>query len=211
MKVQEQQLKLLLQEVDTSKIVIATKYTDIIGINTLESYGIHLFGENRVQDFLHKYALYHGHGEFHFIGTLQCNKVKYIIDKVSLIHSVDHYALIDEIDKQAQKHQIVMNILIQINIAQEQTKHGFKENEIDDVVAYVEGKKHIKGVGLMMMAPNIEAEDTRIYFRKMKEWLQHIQRTYPEWVHLSMGMSNDYPVALEEGATYIRVGRKVFE
>lgn len=211
MKVHQQHVKDLLQEVDASKVVIATKYTDIEGIEILESLGIRMFGENRVQDFLSKYEQYRGKGEFHFIGTLQTNKVKYIIDKVALIHSVDHYALIDEIDRQAKKHHQVKDILIQMNIAQEESKHGFNEEDIDDVVDYVETKEFIRGVGFMMMAPHIEATQTRIYFKRMKQCLERVQKAHPQWAHLSMGMSNDYPIALEEGATYIRVGRKVFE
>ena len=147
------------------------------------------------------------------IGTLQPNKVKYIIDKVTMIHSVDSYVLIKEIEKQAKKHDLVMNILIQVNIAKEESKHGFEIEEIDEVFDILNNYPHINVKGLMMMAPNIEPEQTRVYFEKMQNLLIKLKNKYKNYslTELSMGMSNDYQIALEYGATMIRIGSALFE
>ena len=181
-------------------------------IEKLEACGCLYFGENRVQAFLDKYEQYHGKGHWHFIGTLQKNKVKYIIDKVDLIHSVNSYHLIDELEKQAKKHDLKVHILLQVNIAKEESKHGFDEEEMDQVMTYLQNCPSLIVDGLMMMAPHIEKEQTRIYFKKTKELLERLKNEYPEYpLHeLSMGMSQDYDIALEEGATIVRIGRALF-
>ena len=181
-------------------------------IEKLEACGCLYFGENRVQAFLDKYEQYHGQGHWHFIGTLQKNKVKYIIDKVDLIHSVNSYHLIDELEKQAKKHDLKVHILLQVNIAREESKHGFDIEEMDEVMNYLMKCPSLIVDGLMMMAPNIEPEDTRIYFRQTRELLERLKETYPQYPlnELSMGMSQDYQIALEEGATIVRIGRALF-
>ena len=196
MIVNEEAVKNMLEKVKPATLVAATKYIDEKEIEKLEACGCLYFGENRVQAFLDKYEQYHGKGHWHFIGTLQKNKVKYIIDKVELIHSVNSYHLIDELEKQAQKHQLKVHILLQVNIAREESKHGFDEEEMDQV-----------------MTPHIEKEQTRIYFKKTKELLERLKNEYPEYpLHeLSMGMSQDYDIALEEGATIVRIGRALFK
>ena len=133
MEVNELAVKEILDELNDVKLIAATKYVGIDEINKLENLGVMYFGENRVQAFLEKYQKYNGNCKFHMIGTLQPNKVKYIIDKVDLIHSVDSYSLIKEIEKQANKHNLVMKVLIQVNIAKEESKHGFKVEEIEEV------------------------------------------------------------------------------
>ena len=133
MIVNEEAVKKILEEVKPAKLVAATKYVDVKEIEKLEKLGVTCFGENRVQAFLEKYENYHGNGEFQFIGTLQPNKVKYIIDKVTLIHAVDRYSLLKEIEKQAAKRDLEMPVLIQVNIAKEESKHGFEVEEIDEV------------------------------------------------------------------------------
>ena len=171
------------------------------------------FGENRVQAFLEKYEKYHGAQEFHMIGTLQPNKVKYIIDKVSLIHSIDSYSLIKEVEKQAKKHDLKMPILIQVNVAKEESKHGFAVEEIEDVFDYLKECPHLIVKGLMMMAPHIDSNDTAVYFKQTKELFDQLNYKYSEFemTELSMGMSNDYHEALKYGATMIRVGSALFE
>ena len=156
MKVNELAVKEILNELKSKdvKLIAATKYVDIDEINNLEKLGVMYFGENRVQAFLEKYEKYTGNCKFHMIGTLQPNKVKYIIDKVDLIHSVDNYSLLKEIEKQAKKHDLVMKVLIQINIAEEESKHGFKVDEIEEVFDILKNYPHIEVKGLMMMAPN---------------------------------------------------------
>lgn len=213
MKVNKQAVEEILEEIKPAKLIAATKYVDEKAIEELEKCGCFYYGENRVQPFLDKYEKYHGQGHWHFIGTLQKNKVKYIIDKVELIHSVNSYHLIDELEKQAMKRNMKVHILLQVNIAKEESKHGFDEEEMNNVMAYVNGCSSLIVDGLMMMAPNIEVEETRIYFKKTKELLERLKEAYPHYPlnELSMGMSQDYKIALEEGATMVRIGRALFE
>ncbi|MBS5112271.1 MAG: YggS family pyridoxal phosphate-dependent enzyme [Coprobacillus cateniformis] len=213
MIVNQQAVKEILKDVSPAKLVAATKYVDEKEIEELEKCGCFYFGENRVQAFMDKYEKYHGQGHWHFIGTLQKNKVKYIIDKVDLIHSVNDYGLIDELEKQASKRDIEVHILLQVNIAREESKHGFDEDDMDNVMVYLKNCPHLIVDGLMMMAPNIEVEDTRIYFQKTKQLLDRLKNAYPQYPlkELSMGMSQDYKVALEEGATIVRIGRALFQ
>ena len=156
---------------------------------------------------------YHGNGEFQFIGTLQPNKVKYIIDKVTLIHAVDRYSLLKEIEKQAAKRDLEMPVLIQVNIAKEESKHGFEVEEIDEVFSNLKDYPHVKVRGLMMMAPHIESSETEKYFKMTQELLQRLQKEYPMYQldQLSMGMSNDYHEALNHGSTMIRIGSALFK
>ena len=213
MIVNEEAVKKILEEVKPAKLVAATKYVDVKEIEKLEKLGVTCFGENRVQAFLEKYENYHGNGEFQFIGTLQPNKVKYIIDKVTLIHAVDRYSLLKEIEKQAAKRDLEMPVLIQVNIAKEDSKHGFEMEEIDGVFSNLKDYPHVKVRGLMMMAPHIESSETEKYFKMTQELLQRLQKEYPMYQldQLSMGMSNDYHEALKHGSTMIRIGSALFK
>lgn len=213
MIVNEEAVSKILNELNDAKLVAATKYVDEKEIEKLEQLGVKYFGENRVQAFLEKYEKYHGNGEFHFIGTLQKNKVKYIIDKVTLIHSIASYSLIDEVEKQAKKHDLIMPILVQVNIAKEESKHGFEVEEIDEVFDYLKNCNHLKVKGLMMMAPNIPEAQTEVYFKETKELFDRLKDKYPEFPmsELSMGMSNDYHEALKYGATLVRIGSALFK
>ena len=213
MYVNEQAVKEILEKVKPAKLVAATKYVDEKEIEKLEKLGVTCFGENRVQAFLEKYENYHGNGEFQFIGTLQPNKVKYIIDKVTLIHAVDRYSLLKEIEKQAAKRDLEMPVLIQVNIAKEESKHGFEVEEIDEVFNCLKDYPHVKVRGLMMMAPHIESSETEKYFKMTQELLQRLQKDYPMYQldQLSMGMSNDYHEALNHGSTMIRIGSALFK
>ena len=213
MIVNEEAVKKILEEVKPAKLVAATKYVDVKEIEKLEKLGVTCFGENRVQAFLEKYENYHGNGEFQFIGTLQPNKVKYIIDKVTLIHAVDRYSLLKEIEKQAAKRVLEMPVLIQVNIAKEESKHGFEVEEIDEVFNCLKDYPHVKVRGLMMMAPHIESSETEKYFKMTQEFLQRLQKDYPMYQldQLSMGMSNDYHEALNHGSTMIRIGSALFK
>lgn len=213
MIVNEQAVKDILNEVGSNHLVAATKYVDEKEIEKLEELGVMYFGENRVQAFLEKYEKYHGNGHWHFIGTLQSNKVKYIIDKVELIHSINTLKLIKEVEKQANKVNKVMDILLEVNIANEESKQGFDVNDIYDAMNLIKDCPHIHVKGLMMMAPNIDPEETRIYFKKTKQLLEQLKQTYPQYSLdiLSMGMSQDYKIALEEGSTYVRIGRALFQ
>ena len=152
---------------------------------------------------------------YHLIGSLQTNKVKYIIDKVYMIHSLDRIALCEEIQKRAEKINREINCLVQVNISEEESKHGLKRNEVIDFVKEVSTKYeniHIKG--LMTMAPFIEDEDEiRKVFKGLKDLSLEIKDLNLDNVQmdtLSMGMSHDYKIAIEEGATIIRVGTSIF-
>lgn len=213
MKVNIQAVQTVLDEVKPATLVAATKYIDETQIEVLEKCGCLYFGENRVQAFLDKYEKYHGKGHWHFIGTLQSNKVKYIIDKVELIHSINTLKLIKEVEKQADKHQLNVHVLLEVNIADEESKQGFNQDDIIEAMDLCLKCPHIIVDGLMMMAPNIDPEDTRVYFKQTRELLQQLQKKYPQYPlnQLSMGMSQDYKIALEEGATLVRIGRALFE
>lgn len=213
MRVNENAVQEILKEVGNQHLVAATKYVDEKEIEKLEELGVQYFGENRVQAFLEKYEQYQGLGHWHFIGTLQCNKVKYIIDKVELIHSVNTLKLIKEIEKQANKIQKDIDILLEVNIADEESKQGFDQKDIFEAMNLIHECPHIHVKGLMMMAPNIDPEDTRIYFKKTKELLETLKNKYPEYSldTLSMGMSQDYQIALEEGSSFVRIGRALFQ
>ncbi len=213
MIVNEEAVKKILEEVKPAKLVAATKYVDVKEIEKLEKLGVTCFGENRVQAFLEKYENYHGNGEFQFIGTLQPNKVKYIIDKVTLIHAVDRYSLLKEIEKQAAKRDLEMPVLIQVNIAKEESKHGFEVEEIDEVFSNLKDYPHVKVRGLMMMAPHIEVVKLKQYFKITQELFDDLKNKYPEFPmsEISMGMSNDYHEAMECGATLVRIGSALFK
>lgn len=213
MGVQQKIVKNILDSIKPVQLVAATKYVGIEEINELESLGCMVYGENRVQDFLKKYEQYQGKGKWHFIGTLQPNKVKYIIDKVELIHSVNKISLIKEIEKQACKINKSVHILLEINIANEESKQGFAKDELNQVMNYLQSCPHIIVDGLMMMAPHIKKEKTRIYFKNTRLLLEQLKSKYPmyPWNELSMGMSNDYDIAIEEGATMVRIGSMLFD
>ena len=175
--------------------------------------GARVFGENKVQEIVNKYDQMPSDVQWHMIGHLQRNKVKYIIDKVTLIHAVDRYSLLKEIEKQAAKRDLEMPVLIQVNIAKEESKHGFEVEEIDEVFNSLKDYPHVKVRGLMMMAPHIESSETERYFKMTQELLQRLQKDYPMYQldQLSMGMSNDYHEALKHGSTMIRIGSALFK
>lgn len=178
-----------------------------------KEYGLNTFGENKVQELLEKYPKIHN-VSWHFIGHLQKNKVKYIIDKVELIHSVDSIELLKEIDKRALAIGKKMPVLIQINIGKEETKSGIFEEEVDDFVKQIASLSNIIVMGIMTVPPiNTDDEKTRNYFRKMKEIfvkLKSLKHDNFDIRYLSMGMTDDFEIAIEEGANIIRVGSGIF-
>lgn len=162
------------------------------------------FGENRVQELARKLEACPDQ-TFHFIGTLQRNKVADVVGRVALIHSVDSYRLLDAIDRRACALDIIQDVLLQVNVSGERTKHGFEPDEVPEVIAYARTLKGIRVTGLMTMAPFGKPEESRPYFRSLFKLGQEMGSG-----ELSMGMSNDYEVAIEEGATLIRVGSALF-
>lgn len=172
------------------------------------------FGENKVQEIMDKYPVLPQDIRWHMIGHLQRNKVKYIVDKVFLIHSVDSLRLAEEISSQAEKKQVEVDVLVEVNIAQEESKFGTSREEAISLVEEIAKLPHVHVKGLMTIAPFVEnPEDNRKYFRQIKELSVDIMKKNIDNVSmgvLSMGMTGDYMVAVEEGATMVRVGTGIF-
>ncbi len=172
------------------------------------------FGENKVQEILEKYDSMPQDTRFHMIGHLQRNKVKYIIDKVVMIHSVDSVRLAEEISKEAVKKQVEMDILIEVNVAGEETKFGISGEEVIALVREIAKLPSIHIRGLMTIAPFVQdPEENRGYFAKLRQLAVDIMHQNIDNVKvdvLSMGMTGDYQVAIEEGATCVRVGTGIF-
>ena len=172
------------------------------------------FGENKAQEICEKYGQLPDDIRWHMIGHMQRNKVKSVIDKVCLIHSMDTYRLAEEINIQAKKHRLVMPVLLQVNISGEQSKSGVAREDALLLAEEVSRLENLRIEGLMTIAPFVEnPEDNRIYFREMKQLAVDIERKNLDNVSmevLSMGMTGDYMVAIEEGATMIRVGTGIF-
>ena len=196
------------------KLVAVTKTIDTERINEVIDLGISDIGENKVQEVTTKYDSIKKGVVWHLIGHLQSNKVKYIIDKVNLIHSVDSIALAKEISLRAGKISRTMDILIQVNPADEESKFGIAYDETEDFVKEVAELPNIRIRGLMTIAPfNEDLEKIRPYFRMMKEKFESLKSLKRENVtmeFLSMGMTGDYMVALEEGANIVRIGTGIF-
>ncbi len=183
----------------------------------MEAYaaGARDFGENKVQELLDKIPQMPSDIRWHMIGHLQRNKVKYIIDKVYLIHSVDSLRLAEEISKEAVKHSITANILVEVNVAAEESKFGVSVDEASGLVEEIAKLPGICIKGLMTIAPFVDnEEENREYFQKLKQLSVDIMRKNVDnriiSEELSMGMTGDYTVAVEEGATYVRVGTGIF-
>lgn len=196
------------------KLVAVTKTHPHELIEKCIDIGIDIVGENRPQEIKAKYEVYEDRVQWHMIGHLQRNKVKYIIDKVSLIHSLDSIRLAKEINKRAKKEGIQMNCLIQVNIVNEESKFGIDKDDVMPFINEVSKYDHIKIVGLMNMAPFYDdSEQARSDFRQMKilfDELKNIEHSNIEMKYLSMGMTNDYQIAVEEGSNMIRVGSGIF-
>lgn len=195
-------------------LVAVTKTHTAMEINEAIDAGVTDIGENKVQEILDKYEKVKP-VRWHLIGHLQTNKVKYIIDKVDLIHSVDSMKLAKEIDKRAKQHDKTMDILIQVNSANEESKFGISTDETKDLIMEIlENCSNINIKGLMCIAPFEEnPEDVREYFAEVKKQYDEfgkIEHERLDFKHLSMGMSHDYIVAMEEGANLVRVGSAIF-
>ncbi|HEY5537740.1 MAG TPA: YggS family pyridoxal phosphate-dependent enzyme [Acetobacterium sp.] len=197
------------------RLVAVTKYHSLEDTQAVIDAGVLDLGESRVQDFLKKYEVLGDGPRWHFIGHLQKNKVKYLIGKTFLIHSVDSLELLEVIDRESKKKGLITSILLQLNLAREDSKSGFLEEDLNSVLKVIPRYKNTKVLGLMAMGPltqnneeirNVFVELKRIYDRIKEESLSSaIQMEY-----LSMGMTDDYRIAIEEGSNMIRIGRKIF-
>lgn len=196
------------------KLIAVSKTKPVEMLQEAYDYGCRDFGENKVQELVDKYEKMPKDIRWHMIGHLQRNKVKYIVDKVYLIHSVDSLRLAEEISKEAVKKNVTVSILIEVNVAEEESKFGTTSEDAIALVEQIAKLPNIVIKGLMTIAPYVEnAEENRVYFRKLKQIYVDIIHKNIDNVsmeELSMGMTGDYQVAITEGATYIRVGTGIF-
>lgn len=200
---------------DEVTLIAVSKTKPFCMIEEAYQSGMRDFGENKPQEMRDK----SGQAEvddirWHMIGSLQINKIKYVVGTACLIHSVDSVKLAEAIEKEAAKKNLRTEILLEVNMAEEESKHGFTASEVAEAIREIATMPHLKIRGLMTVAPYTEfAEENRIYFRKMKELLVDINAKNIDNVFmdiLSMGMSSDYEVAIEEGATMVRIGTGIF-
>ena len=195
-------------------LIAVSKTKPVEMIREIMECGVVDFGENKVQEMCSKMEVITEPLHWHLIGHLQRNKVKYIVDKAYLIHSVDSVRLAQEIQKEAQKHNVTCNVLVEINIGGEETKSGVPKEEAMGLVKEIASLSNVKVKGLMTIAPPVEhPEDARGYFKEMKAVFEEIKAaSIPnvEMKELSMGMTGDFEVAIEEGATMVRVGTAIF-
>ena len=199
---------------DEVTLIAVSKTKPVEMLKEVYDLGIRHFGENKVQELIEKYPQIPSDMNWHMIGHLQRNKVKQVIDKSILIHSVDSIRLAEAIELEASKKNMVVNILLEVNVAEEESKFGMKIEEVLPAVQLISTFSHVKIKGLMTIAPFVEnAEDNRPVFARLKKLSVDIASKNIDNVNvdiLSMGMTNDYQVAIEEGATMIRVGTGIF-
>ena len=202
------------RETGEVKLIAVSKTKPLSMLEEAYTDGCRDFGENKVQELVDKYEAMPKDIRWHMIGHLQRNKVKYIVDKVFLIHSVDSLRLAQEIEKEAAKKGVSVNILVEVNVAEEESKFGMTASETVSLVEEIAKLPHIRIKGLMTIAPYVEdSEENRRYFAKLKQIYvdiihKNIDNVFME--ELSMGMTGDYEVAITEGATYVRVGTGIF-
>lgn len=195
-------------------LIAVSKTKPVSDIEQIYATGIREFGENKVQEMNDKQKVLPGDINWHMIGHLQRNKVKYIVDNVAMIHSVDSVRLAEEISKEAVKKNVTVDILVEVNVAKEESKFGLYTEDVRQFVEQISKLPGINIKGLMTSAPFVDnPEDNRQYFKKLKDLSVDINAKNIDNVHmdfLSMGMTNDYVVAVEEGATHVRVGTAIF-
>lgn len=192
-------------------LVAAVKMQTPEAINEAICAGVRAIGDNHVQEFKEKYDLIEGNPERHFIGHLQTNKVKYLIGKVDLYHSVDRYNLAEELSKRSAAAGITSNILVQINIGNEETKGGFELDEARDACERIAKLPALKIEGLMAMLPFIDDEaELRRLATLMRRKYDELKADFPAFKHLSMGMSGDWKLCVECGSNMIRLGTSIF-
>ncbi len=196
------------------KLVAVTKTATTEQIEEAINAGVKIIGENRVQDAKEKYQILTADIEWHLIGHLQTNKVKYAVEIFNCIHSVDSIKLAQEIDKRSKQFGKIMDVLVEVNVSGEETKYGIKPEEVEPFLKEISGFPRIRVIGLMTIAPIMEdKEEVRPYFRKFRELSKEIKSKHMENVkidYLSMGMTEDFEIAIEEGANMVRIGRGIF-
>lgn len=195
-------------------LVAVSKTKPVEMIEEVMTAGIVDFGENKPQELRDKYEVLPKNLRFHMIGHLQTNKIKYVIDRGVLIHSIDSIHLAEAVNAEAKKHNRIMPVLVEVNVAQEESKSGFLVEKAENAIREIAKLSNIRVEGLMTIAPFVEnAEENRQYFVKLRKLSVDIAAKNIDNVtmhHLSMGMTGDYEVAIEEGATMVRVGTGIF-
>lgn len=213
MQLQENLEKIKKELPEHVTLVAVSKTKPIQDILEVYQSGHRIFGENKVQEMVQKWQELPKDIQWHMIGHVQRNKVKYMAEFVDLIHGVDSLRLLKEVNKQAKKHNRVISCLLQMHIAEEDTKFGLDEKELQDLLDSDEFKmlEHIKISGLMGMATFTQNEvQVRKEFRFLKSCFEAVRQKLPEVTILSMGMSGDYHIAIEEGSTMVRIGSSIF-
>ena len=213
-----EQIKRLRSELPEGVNLLAiSKYQPIESLQEAYDAGQRMFGENHIQEMAAKAAAMPKDIAWHFTGHVQTNKIKYMASFVSLIHAVDSFRLLREINKHAAKHNRVIDCLLQIHIAQEDTKYGLTVQECRELLAHEPWREleNVRVVGLMAMGSNTDdMEQVRGEFRQMKQLFDELKETYfadePSFCQLSEGMTDDYPIAIEEGSTIVRIGSMIF-
>ena len=199
---------------DEVTLIAVSKTKPVETLKEAHDLGVRIFGENKVQELSDKHDLLPQDIHWHMIGHLQRNKVKYIIDKVDLIHSVDSLRLAEAIEKEAAKRDLVANVLLEVNVAKEESKFGLMPEEVFEFIDKIAGFSHIHVNGLMTIAPFVDnPEENRPIFARLRKLSVDIAEKNVDNITmsiLSMGMTNDYQVAIEEGATMVRVGTGIF-
>lgn len=199
---------------DEVTLIAVSKTKPVEVLQEAYDLGVRVFGENKVQELTQKYEALPKDIQWHMIGHLQTNKVKYIVDKVAMIHSVDSLKLAETIEKEAERKNCIVKILVEVNVAGEESKYGLKMEEVLPFVEKISTFKHIRVCGLMTIAPFVEiSEENRTFFKNLHKLSVDINNKNIDNVNvsiLSMGMTNDYEVAIEEGADMVRVGTGIF-
>jgi PLP dependent protein len=198
------------RKIDEITVIGVTKYVTIERAEETINAGVKNLGENRNEGFLEKHEVIGQKAKWHFIGTLQTRKVKDVIEKIDYLHSLDRLSLAKEINKRSEKS---VNCFVQVNVSGEESKHGLAPESILDFIEEIKNYENVRVVGLMTMAPHIEDKDEiRGVFKrlaKLRDQISHKNYPHAPCHYLSMGMSNDYDIAIEEGATHIRIGSKL--
>lgn len=195
------------------QLIAVSKTRTIEEMEEAYEFGIRKFGENKVQEIIRKFDEFHQDVEWHLIGHLQTNKVKYIVDKVHLIQSLDSIKLLKEIEKVYGKHNKIANTLIQVNIGREEQKYGILEEELDGLIEAIEACNNVNVLGIMTIIPKGTEEECRKYFRRTHNLFSELKEKKFKNIKmeiLSMGMSGDYEVAIEEGSNMVRIGQGIF-
>ena len=195
------------------KLLAVSKTKPLSDLEEAYEAGIREFGENKVQELVAKEEEFHKDVKWHFIGGLQTNKVKYLVGKVCLIHSLSSIKLLKQIEKEFGKKNEIANVLIEINIGREESKGGILEEELEDMLSEIEKCNFVKVKGIMVIIPKGDSDSNRAYFRRTKEIFESLKVREFKNINmeiLSMGMTHDYKVAIEEGSTLVRIGEGIF-